>query len=78
MSTFRIQRTRKAPVAMSQKTNLNTWRDIFDSMGKGNWFLVTKPNYRKVSMAANKYVKGNYRLYKHPSRKDCHVFLKKA
>jgi hypothetical protein len=49
MSTFRIQRTRKAPVAMSQKTNLNTWRDIFDSMNKGNWFLVTKPNYRKVS-----------------------------
>jgi hypothetical protein len=47
-------------------------------MNKGNWFLVTKPNYRKVSMAANKYVKGNYRLYKHPSRKDCHVFLKKA
>jgi hypothetical protein len=76
MSTFRIQRTRKAPVPMTQKSRQNTWEDLFKSMGKGHWFIVTKANYGKVSQAASVYLKGNYKLYKHPTRKDCHVFVK--
>jgi len=74
MTTFRIQRTRKAPVPTTQKVGQNTWNDLFKSMKKGHWFIVTKANYSRVSMAASTHIKGKYRLYKHPTRKDCFVF----
>jgi len=78
MATFRIQRTRKAPVPSVQKARTNTWKDLFESMEKGHWFIVTKTNYGKVSQAAATYLKGKYKLYKHPTRKNCHVFMKNA
>jgi len=77
MSQFRIQRTRKAPVPATQKAQTNTWRDLFASMEKGHWFLVQKRNFARVQQAAATHMKGKYRLYKHPTRKDCHVFLVK-
>lgn len=79
MLVIKVERNRKAPEPINKRTgNRGYWSPIMTSMDKGNWFSVDKLNYGRVQAAGNKYLKGQYSFYKHPTKADSYVFVRTA
>jgi hypothetical protein len=74
--TVKIIRNKKAPVQMHSKCGRSKWRDTFEAMDVGHWFLVPKRHQGSVANAATLYLKGRYSLYKHPITPETYVFRK--
>ena len=72
-STFVPITNKPAPLRVTQPQS--HWRELLGSMRVGHWFLVKKKDCARVNTAANKYTRGRYSLYKHPSIKDTHVYV---
>lgn len=67
----------KAPTNRHSRSGTSKWRDHFEAMQVGDWFVIPKKDYGKVQNAANKYLRGRYSLYKHPEIADRYVCLKR-
>lgn len=66
----------KAPVCHHSKSGTSRWKDLFESMRVSEWFTLNQEDYMKTSQAATKYMRGRYRLYKHPEQTDVFIFQK--
>ena len=78
MNTNKIKiRTSKAPARKFGHSKRSKWRDVFEGMELGNWFLVSgHQDYTATNAAAAAYMKGRYSLYKHPTKENTWVFTK--
>lgn len=71
-----IIKSTKAPVQHHSRSGRSKWRDLFEEMKVGEWFVLPKADHAKAQNAGFTYLKGRYSLYKHPTMKDYYVFLK--
>jgi len=74
--TVKIIRNKKAPIQKHYKSGRSKWRDTFESMNVGHWFIVPAENKYSVQNAGSLYLKGRYSLYKHPTQAETYVFKK--
>jgi hypothetical protein len=74
--TVKIIRNKKAPTQFYQKNARSKWRDTFEAMDVGHWFIVPARHKYSVANAASLYMKGRYSLYKHPETAETYVFKK--
>ena len=65
-----------APICTYRKNASSQWRDLFEAMGVGDWFVLPTEDHKKACNAAGKYLRGRYSLYKHPETANFHIFLK--
>ena len=68
--------TCRAPSSVHGKNNSSKWRDLFEAMSVGDWFLVENQYAGRAAAAGTTYLKRRYRLYMHPVRDDVKVFVK--
>jgi len=73
---FEIITDQKAPVQQSHCSGTSYWRDLFESMKVGEWFILPKKHHKQTSGAASSYMRGRYRLYLHPTLEGYYVFAK--
>ena len=76
LDTIKIERTACAPRPSNRKPRTSKWRILLDSMKAGDWFVVDKKYYQRVSNAGQLYLRGKYRLYKHPETEGQYIFLR--
>ena len=78
MSTpqFVIIKDKKAPVQGHRKSGTSFWRDLYESMDVGDWFVLNKDEHSRVGKSANTYLRGRYRLYKNSEQEGTYIFNK--
>ena len=76
MNTLAIKiRTTKAPTQEQfAVSRVSKYRELFNKMKKGHWFVIDAEDYAKLSNAGFIYAKGRYSLYKHPTQQGRYVF----
>ena len=65
-------RIKPAPERITQPGG--AWSKFFPNLKTGDWFEVGPEDLNRVRSAGVKYMKGRYSLYKHPIKKDMHIF----
>ena len=63
-----------APRRTTYSPAVSYYKDFFEKMNKGSWFVIEESDKLRFNAAGNKYLKGRYSLYKHPTRKNKYVF----
>jgi hypothetical protein len=54
----------EAPQPFNFRGRGSTWRDKFESMKPGQWFIVCQKDAQKTQAAAADHLKGRYSFYK--------------
>jgi hypothetical protein len=73
---FTVVKDRKAPVQAMRCSGTSFWRDLFESMQVGDWFVLSKADLHRVKMSAGKYLRGRYRCYMNTEVAGTWVFTK--
>ena len=71
--TFTAITDRPAPQRITNPRS--HWRDLICGMRPGHWFEVPKSSMARMQSAAQKYARGRYSLYRHPTKTGNYVFI---
>jgi hypothetical protein len=52
------------------------WRDILNGMRPGEWFETPAFARFRVLTAAQKYCRGRYSFYQHPTKDEAYIFVR--
>ena len=75
-NTIEFYQVSQNPPPVSVHSTTSKWKGTFESMRCGEWFALPSNHRARVASAAGKYLRGRYRLYKHPTITGMHVFVK--
>ena len=60
---YTINKT-EAPAPQNLRGRGSHWRDLFERMSRNDWVQIPKEHHARARMAANKYLRGRYSLYR--------------
>ena len=69
---LKIIKNKKAPPPITIGSE-GFYKKFFNSMGIGDWCVVTKPDVTRVRQQAATRLKGRYSMYKHPKQKGSYI-----
>jgi len=75
IEVIKIERNKPAPRRKFGNGKSN-WKELFDSMKVGDWFVIDTSYRARVGVAANAYLKGKYSLYMHPEKDSKYIFTR--
>lgn len=73
LNTIKIKNT-KAPEMKYSRQKGSKYAELFANMKAGHWFTINSKDRMKFNAAGNKYAKGRYSLYQHPTMDCKYVF----
>lgn len=75
MTHYKVQ-SKKAPAPVNFRNRGSQWRDLFESMKSGQWFIAPLDDQQKINASASSYLKGRYSCYKISDDTCCFVKLR--
>lgn len=64
------------PKPVNFRNRGSKWRDLFESMKPGEWFLISNEFATRTQQAGATYLRGRYSCYKISSSEYCFVKLR--